>query len=326
MAKPTTREGLKLWALRRLGAPVIEINADDDQLDDRIDEALEKFQEYHHEGVVKMYLKHKVTPSTLTIDDADDIVGFENNNIVTGETSGATARIIKASDGQATEGTTIVVRDANIEGTFLDGETITSNGGGEATLIDTDAVTLGTIDLRYIDVPDLVFGITRLLHFGGTTSAGNIFDFQYQLRLHDLYNLTSTSMIYYTQIMQHIDLIDFTLNAKPMLNFNRMQNRVYPLINWYSDIVAGDHVVLDGYMGLDPEEFTKTYHHPWLLKYTTELFRLQWGENLSKYRNLELPGRVTLNADAIIARAEAGIEKLERELITEAGPLEMFLG
>lgn len=326
MAKPITRQELKLWALRRLGAPVLEINADDDQLDDRLDEALMKFQEYHHEGVVKMYMKHKIRASTLTIVESDP-EGFETGTKIVGVDSGASAMIVKQSDGLESSGNTLVVRDVLLHGEFIDGETIeTHDGEFSATLVSPNAVTLGEIDHHYIEVPDLVYGVSRLLHLGGTSSSHNIFDFQYQLRLHDLYNLTSTSMIYYTQIMSHISLIDFTLNAKPMMNFNRLQNRVYPLINWHSDVLPGDYVMLDGYMGLDPEEFTKTYHHPWLMKYTTELFRLQWGENLFKFNGMALPGGVTVNATGIIDRAEANMAKLEDDLIREAGPLELFIG
>ena len=53
MAKPSSREALKQYSLRMLGKPVVEINVDDDQLEDRIDEGLQYFQEYHFDGVEK---------------------------------------------------------------------------------------------------------------------------------------------------------------------------------------------------------------------------------------------------------------------------------
>ena len=61
MAVPSTRETLKQYALRALGKPVIEINADDDQLEDRIDEAVQYFQQYHYDGIRRTYLKYKLT-------------------------------------------------------------------------------------------------------------------------------------------------------------------------------------------------------------------------------------------------------------------------
>ena len=57
----TTRVLLQDYCLRRLGHPVIEINVDDEQLSDRIDDALEFFAEYHFDGVEKVFLKHTIT-------------------------------------------------------------------------------------------------------------------------------------------------------------------------------------------------------------------------------------------------------------------------
>ncbi len=328
MAHPNSRKTLKEYCLRELGAPVLEINVDDDQLEDRIDEAVEKWQEYHHEGVEKMYLKHKILATTLTIVEpvAED---FEIAHIITGETSGATARVMVQSDGLASEGNTIICRDALRAGEFIDGETITTEAGATATLIDPNAVTLGEIDKRYIELPPFIYGVVRILHIGGGggyTNAGNIFDFQYQLRLHDLYDLTSTSMVYYTQVMAHLTLIDFTLNAKPMINFNRMQDRVYPLINWDGDVVPGDYVVLECYRGLDPSAYPKVWNNPWLKEYTTELFRRQWGYNLNKFNGTQLPGGVTLNGGEMIVTANANLAALKQRLIDESGPCEFFMG
>lgn len=61
MAVPTSRQEFKAYCLRKLGAPVIEINVDDDQVDDRIDEALRYYWDYHFDGSEKIYYKHLVT-------------------------------------------------------------------------------------------------------------------------------------------------------------------------------------------------------------------------------------------------------------------------
>ena len=61
MAVPTSRDAFKQYCLRKLGAPVIEINVDDDQLDDRVDEALRYYYDYHFDGSDKTYYKHQVT-------------------------------------------------------------------------------------------------------------------------------------------------------------------------------------------------------------------------------------------------------------------------
>lgn len=61
MATPTSRAEFKEYCLRKLGKPVIEINVDDDQVDDRIDEALRYYYDYHFDGSEKIYYKHAVT-------------------------------------------------------------------------------------------------------------------------------------------------------------------------------------------------------------------------------------------------------------------------
>ena len=66
MANPTSRQGLIDYALRKLGSPVIEINVDDDQLEDRVDEALQFYQEYHSDAILKVYYKHQITATDVT--------------------------------------------------------------------------------------------------------------------------------------------------------------------------------------------------------------------------------------------------------------------
>lgn len=61
MATPTTREEFAEYCLRRLGKPVITINVTDEQVDDRIQDALNYFWEYHFEGSEKIYYKHQIT-------------------------------------------------------------------------------------------------------------------------------------------------------------------------------------------------------------------------------------------------------------------------
>lgn len=81
MAVPTSRAEFKAYCLRKLGAPVIEINVDDDQVEDRIDEALKKFYDYNFDGSQKIYYKHQVTDTDKTngyITLPENIMGVVN--------------------------------------------------------------------------------------------------------------------------------------------------------------------------------------------------------------------------------------------------------
>lgn len=79
MALPTTRSEFKEYCLRKLGKPVIEINVADEQVDDRIDEAIAYWQDYHFDGVEELFYKHQVTANNITngyLDIPEEIIGI----------------------------------------------------------------------------------------------------------------------------------------------------------------------------------------------------------------------------------------------------------
>lgn len=246
MPAVTTRETLKQYALRALGAPVLEINVDEDQLEDRIDEALEYWKQYHYDGAERIYLKHVVTAADI-------------NN-------------------------------------------------------------------KYIPVADSVYGITRVIPVSQTSSTKSLFDVQYQLRLHDLYDLTSTSLIYYKNVMAHIALLDMELNGPQLFRFNRLQNRLFIDLKWGTDVIDGSIIICEAYRAMDPQEFTKVYNEQWLKKYVTALFKKQWATNIKKFSGIQLPGGVTLDGDKLYDEATGEIKELEDELQNKSAPLEFFLG
>lgn len=317
-----SREDLKQYCLRALGAPVLEINVDDDQLEDRIDEALEYWRLYHHEGVEKVYLKHQIKGSRLFITTAT-ASQFTIGTVVTGQLSGAKATVVEEK-GTTPASDEIIIR--NYTGTFLTGETITGDNGATGVLKATNFFTAGEIDLRYIQLTDWVYGVTRVLPFAGTQTSKSLFDIQYQLRLHDLYDLTSTSIIYYKMVMSHLALLDLELNGKPMFRYNKIQNRLFLDISWDADISPGEYVVVECYRALNPAEFTKVWSESWLKHYTTALFKKMWATNLKKFSGLQLPGGVTLDGVALYQEAMQEIKELEDDLLLKSAPLEFFLG
>ena len=77
MATPSSRENLKEYSLRALGKPVIDINVDNDQLEDRLDEALQYYAQYHYDGIRRTYLKYKYTQADynrMTVDGSAEAV------------------------------------------------------------------------------------------------------------------------------------------------------------------------------------------------------------------------------------------------------------
>jgi hypothetical protein len=90
MSKPSTRQELIEYCLRRLGHPVLEINVDDDQIDDLVDDALQYFQERHFDGVERMYLKYKITQEDV---DRGSGKGADGIGIVTTTASSTTGEL-----------------------------------------------------------------------------------------------------------------------------------------------------------------------------------------------------------------------------------------
>lgn len=243
----TTRQGLIDYCRRALGEPVVELNIDDQQVEDRIDEAIEYFRLYHYDGVEKIYLKHLVTQND--------------------------------------------------------------------------------IDQQSIPVPDLVYGVTRVFNVAaGTSTSKSIFDLQYQLRLNDLYDLTSTSVIYYSMVMSHLALLDQTLNGHPLYRFNRLNGRLYIDKSWGSIVAPNTYILVECYRAMDPEIATKMYNDSWLKHYATALIKKQWAVNIKKFSGLQLPGGVTLDGDKLYQEAQDEIKQLEDDLMNKSAPLEFMLG
>jgi hypothetical protein len=315
----SSREGLKQYALRDLGAPVLEINVDEDQLEDRLDEALDYWRLYHYEGVEQIYLKQQIRASEITL-TSSVAQNFSIAERITGVTSGAIAEVCREST-RTSNGTLLLVR--NVTGTFTPGEAITGSAGHSATL---SSITLREYDNRYVEIPDYVWGVTKILSVGQASSSKNIFDLQYQLRLNDLYDLTSTSLIYYKTVMSHLALLDFELNGHQGFRYNRLNNRLYLDANWQTDFILGDYIIVQSYRAMDPTTWSKVYNEPWLKKYTAALFKRQWATNLKKFSGIQLPGGVTLDGDKLYAEAQEEIDKLEQDLMTKSAPLDFFMG
>ena len=87
MAQPSSRDGLIDYAKRQLGYPVLEINVADEQFSDLLDDAIQVYQERHYDGIVRMYLKYKITQEDI---DRGRARGGEKNAGITTTTGTST--------------------------------------------------------------------------------------------------------------------------------------------------------------------------------------------------------------------------------------------
>lgn len=320
MSQPNSREELKQYCLRNLGKPVIEINVDDDQLEDRLDEGLQFFQEYHFDAVEKIYHKHKITSSTLILDSISG--DFQKDETFVGSTSNASATFISYDSNEISfknhkdsSGTS----NNNISSSFTNGETITGlkTGATAVTKSSGDLITFGDLDNKYISLSDAITGVLRIFDIqdtGGGQTSSSMFSFRYQFHLNEMPYLTATSIINYQMSMQHLQLLNDIFVGKKPIRFNRLQNRLYLDMDWNSDINAGEFIVVEAYRIIDPSLYGQVYNDMFLKKYMTALFKKQWGSNLIKYQGVSLPGGVTLDGRQLFDDAVTELREIEEQV------------
>ena len=173
----------------------------------------------------------------------------------------------------------------------------------------------------------LLYGVERVLPItAGSANSKNLFDLQYQLRLNDLYDLSSTSIIYYSTVMSHLSTLDLLLNGHVLWRFNRFQDRLHLDINWAWDVKEGEYVIVECYRAMDPSTYTRLWGEPWLKHYVTALFKKAWATNLKKFTGMSLPGGVTIDGPGMYDEAISEIKELEDELLNKSAPLDFFVG
>jgi len=122
-------------------------------------------------------------------------------------------------------------------------------------------------------------------------------------------------MLGFYQAFAHVALLEELLVGQQPLRFNRHKNRVHVDMNW-NKVIAGEILIFEAYQVVDPAANADVWADRWLIRYTTELFKKQWGSNLSKFEGMQLPGGVTFNGVKIYDDAITELNKLEEEMIT----------
>lgn len=311
----TSRQALIDYALRKLGAPVLQINLAREQIEDRLNEALRYFQEYHSEAIRKTYFKHAITASHVLV--TDQVGSFEPNAELTSNVTNITFRVFDSEDNKIR---TLTFGDTNP----IVGETVSDGNGNTATVA---AVFIGDTQNRYLSVPDDILSVSRIFPFSQTTSSQYMFDARYQLMMSEIQNLNVSGLNYYYSVQQHVSQIEFLLSASPQISFNRMTGRIELYTDWERYMEPGRYLMFEAYAGIDADANGKVYNDIFVQRYFVALMKQQWAQNLSKFSELALPGGVKLNASAMMAEAREDIAKLEEQILDKfSAPLGFFMG
>ena len=287
MAHPASKSGLKEYCLRQLGAPVLEINLAEEQCEDLIDDALQLFQERHFDGVLETYLKYKVTQEDVDRGTATTRDGSNNWAGIT--TTTATA---PASSGISTTGVQFDFEENS----------------------------------NYLQIPPAVIGVNRIFRYDGSqTTTNNMFSIKYQLFLNDVYTWGAMEMLTYSMTKTYLSDLDFMLNTEKQIRFNQRMDRLYLDIDW-QDVSPSDYFIIDCWRILDPSDYARVWNDSFLKRYTTQLFKRQWGQNLIKFQGVKLPGGVELNGRQIYDDAQKELERIGDQMMStyELPPLDLI--
>ena len=243
MAKISNRNDFRDYVLRRLGYPVIEINVDDDQIEDRIDDGLQLFREYAADGQLRVFQPVLITQA----------------------------------------------------------------------MVDAKSIDLNT---ALPAVANRILDVVKVFMIGDSTSNVNFFDIKYQMRLNDLADLATGvgDLAYYEHMQQYLSMIDLKLTGQPQIQFSRHSGTLFIAgdLRDGGDIKVGDYIMLEMFVE-EAESVGGVYNNLFMKNYVTAILKKQWGENISKFEGMTLPGGVTLNGRQLIDDAKEEIEKLRNE-------------
>ena len=264
------RNDFKDYCLRRLGAPVLEINVSHEQIEDLIDDGIQLYQERHFDGVERMYLKYKITQ-----DDIDR----------------GTAK--------------------NTDGVGIVTTTATSANSGAGTFTSSWYETS-----NFIQVPESVLGIEKIFKFDTSSISGGMFSIKYQLFLNDLYYFNSVELLQYAMTKSYLEDIDHLLTTDKQIRFNKRQSRLYLDIDWGAESVD-NWLILDCYRALDPAIFGTMLNDLFLKQWVTASIKKQWGQNMSKFKGVKLPGGIEMNGSQIYSEAVSELDSLRGRMSSE---------
>lgn len=317
MASPSTREQFKDYCLRRLGYPVIEINVAEEQVEDRIDDALQFFQDYHFDGVERMFMKHRIRQEDIDrrwINVPEAIIGivsifpFDNSNA------------------------SVNMFDLRYQLRLHD-------------LYDFTSVSYVpyTITMQHIRTLNLLFSGTPAIRFNRHLNRLYLDidwprDIQlgeylvvdcYRKLVPDTFTGTGTVEVF-SDSPQVLGtgtefLKEFVIGEDVVINSE--SKRIVTIdsnttLNVDSSFASADSGLQATKIGV-----SDVWNDRFLKQYATAMIKKQWGDNMKKFGNVPMPGGVTLNGQQIWEEAVTEIQKIEEEMqIYNVLPNEILVG
>ena len=317
MAKPTTRAEFKTYCLRRLGFPVIEINVDDDQVDDRIDDALAFFNDYHYDGTEKIFMKHRITAEDIDRRwiHCPDAVTFVTN-------------VFPFDDSNSS----INMFDLRYQLRLHDLYDFTSVS---YVSYEMTMQHIQTLNLLFSGKPQFRFNrhqnkLFLDIDWSSDREVGEYVIVECYRQLQpDSVTLTGTVTCTNTSntVTGTATVFDREILENDVLVIGGEEKQVRHILSpteltLYSPVSSNKTAVSLVKTGL-----SDVWNDRFLKKYATAKIKYQWGSNLSKFAGIQMPGGVTLDGVRIMQEAQAEIDKIEEEMYTMSSlPSEILTG
>ncbi len=317
MAKIQTRTQFKDYCLRRLGFPVITINVDEDQIEERIDDALQFWNDYYFDGFQKMYMKHMLT--------SEDI---ERRWIYVPDAVTFVTGVLPFDDSNSS----INMFDLRYQLRLHDLYDFTSVSyvSYEITMQHIRSLNLlfsGTPQFRFnrhqnklfLDIQwdqmrageYVIVDCYRKLNPDSMSLSGTLNGSQGSK------TIIGTNTIFDQEILEN-DFIRFSDGRNLQVRRIKSPTEIEMVYELETDVVGLTAI---------KEGLSDVYDDRFLKRYTTALIKRQWGENLKKFGGITMPGGVTLNGKEIYDEAIEEINRIEEEIYNlNSLPSEIYTG
>jgi hypothetical protein len=317
MATPRTRTEFKEYCLRRLGHPVIQINIDDDQLDDRVDDALAFYHDYHYDGMEQMYLKYQITQEDM---DRRYIFCPDAVNFVTG--------ILPFDQSNSS----VNMFDLRYQLRLHDLYDFTSVS---YVSYEMTMQHIRTLNLLFSGTPQVRFNrkMNRLyldIDWTRDVFVGSWVIVECYRRIEPDSRI-STGTVSVTAASNTVIGTGTSFNSELSVDdeiiINGEAKKIVSIAGATSLNVQSEFVTTATGATLTRPGFSDVWNDRFLKQYATAKIKHQWGSNLSKFAGIQMPGGVTLDGVRITQEAAEEIKELEEGLInTNVLPAEIMMG
>lgn len=317
MAAPRTRIEFKDYCLRRLGWPVIDINVDDDQVDDRIDDALQFFHDYHFDGTEKMFMKHRITEEDR-----------KRRWIYCPEPIAFVTNVFPFDDSNSS----INMFDLRYQLRLHDLYDFTSVSyvSYEITMQHIQSLNLlfsGKPQFRFNRKQNKLF---LDVDWNRNVNAGEYVIVEcYRNLTPDVIALTGTVNLDASTktVIGTNTKFDAEFVENDFVEFGNLSLQVSKIKSPTELELVYEPTVTQANVTMSIAGNSQVWNDRFLKQYATAKIKYQWGTNLSKFAGIQLPGGITLDGPRIMEEARAELEKIEEDMYTMSSlPSEIFIG